>query len=476
MKLKFKILLSLLACLPLLMKAQNHDHVFDPIDSLTKLYYFQKIEFEPNNTDFKPGEIPQYSEQVYQARIKELNQNSPFNFVYNAQVRKYIDGYIKNPSCAGTILTNSRFYFPMIEKHFVHNKIPLELKFLSVVESGMNPVARSHCGAAGLWQFMYGTGKSYQLKIDSYVDERYDPERETIAACHYLKDLYAIYKDWALVIAAYNCGPGTINKAIKLSGGKKDFWAISAFLPRESQGYVPAFIAATYALTYYKEHNLRYAKPEFIPNYMDFIIVNKKTTLKALAKKTGMSYESIKYLNPKFYTEVIPGNNDFINVPHDVALAMIGSEKENNTALANNTSSSTAKTKKSKGKGKSKAKESVKLFVDSIVTTDPNLNYVEVTDHALTLYAEAQGEQQLTDSSIVLFHTTHDFQLNGQTIPANSIMQGKSYFLPNSIYLKIDHISFGNEKLFLHFESEILEQPIDGKFTINDDYLEIFKL
>ncbi len=471
MKLKFKTFFYLIALLPLLLKAQDHDHVFDPLDSLTKLYYFQNITFEPNNSDFKPGEIPQYAEQDFQNRMKELNNHSPFKFVYNAQVRKYVDSYIKNPKCAATILSNSRFFFPMIEKHLVHNEIPLELKYLSVVESGMNPTAKSHCGAAGLWQFMYGTGTSYHLLINSYIDERYDPEKETIAACRYLKDLFAIYKDWALVIAAYNCGPGTINKAIKLSGGKRDFWAISAYLPRESQGYVPAFIAATYALSYYKEHNLYYAKPEFIPAYMDHIVVNKKTTIKALAKKTGMSYEALKYLNPKFYTEVVPGNNDYLHVPHDVALAMIGAETNNKELVAS------TKEVKTKAKGrKTKTKDHAKPLISTAIAQDLNQNYVELTDKAVTIYAEALGEQVLSDSSDVTFHTTKDVQINGLAIPINSLLKGKAYFLANSVYLKIDQVIFGSEILFLHLESVILEQPVGGRFTIDDDYLEIFKM
>ncbi|MDE6171854.1 MAG: transglycosylase SLT domain-containing protein, partial [Bacteroides sp.] len=184
----------------------------------------------------------------------------------------------------------------------------LELKYLPIIESALNPSARSRVGASGLWQFMLATGKMYGLESNSLVDERYDPIKSTWAAARYLKDLYDIYRDWNLVIAAYNCGPGTINKAIRRAGGKTDYWEIYNFLPKETRGYVPAFIAANYAMTYYCKHNICPMETS-IPNATDTVQVTKNLHFEQLVDLCGVNLEELKSLNPQYKKNIIPGES-----------------------------------------------------------------------------------------------------------------------------------------------------------------------
>ncbi|HUW06710.1 MAG TPA: lytic transglycosylase domain-containing protein, partial [Williamwhitmania sp.] len=227
------------------------------LDSLLSIYYQQQQEDTTNlMTDYKDEgdslnlDLP---DSVYMHRLHNII--SPLELSFNGVVKSYIKVYTqKRKDKMEEILGLSDYYFPLFEETLDAYNLPLELKVLPVIESALNPNAVSRMGATGLWQFMYGTGKLYKLEVNSFVDERKDPVAATNAACHFLSDLYNIYHDWTLVIAAYNCGPGNVNKAIRRSGGKRNYWEIYYLLPRETRGYVPAFIAATYALTYYKEH------------------------------------------------------------------------------------------------------------------------------------------------------------------------------------------------------------------------------
>jgi membrane-bound lytic murein transglycosylase D len=199
------------------------------------------------------------------------------------------------------------YYFPIFEQALDAAGLPIELKYLPVIESALNPKAYSVAGASGLWQFMYGTGKVYGLVGNSLIDERRDPIKATNAAVRYLRDLHNIYNDWSLVIAAYNCGPGNVNKAIRRAGGKRDYWAIYPYLPRETRGYVPAFIGATYAMTYYKEHGICPAKIE-MPMVCDTVMLNERLHLSQVAEVLGVDLSVLQSLNPQYRKDIIPGN------------------------------------------------------------------------------------------------------------------------------------------------------------------------
>lgn len=248
--------------------------------------------------------IISFDDSVYLLRLDSLQSAVPLS--YNDIVRTYIEMYtVKKRFQVATMLGRSEYYFPIFEKALDAACIPLELKYLPVIESALNPRAFSRAGASGLWQFMYSTGKMYKLEINSYVDERRDPEKATQAAVRYLNDLYSIYEDWILVIAAYNCGPGNVNKAIRRSGGKKNYWDIYYHLPRETRGYVPAFIAANYVFGYYKEHGIFPIEPTF-PPMCDTIMVDDALHFEQIAAKLDFSVEELRDLNPQYRADVIP--------------------------------------------------------------------------------------------------------------------------------------------------------------------------
>lgn len=303
----------------------QQDNIVEALDSLSNVYYFKKIELDTGNK-FKTGFIPKCSDEEYNRRFEELNKNFPFKLIYNPIVKKYIDNYLKGYKSVAIILANSQYYFPKYDDYFLKYSVPLELKYLSVIESALNPTAKSYCGAAGLWQFMPPTGRAYGLTINSYVDERYNVDLATDAACRYLKDLFAIYNDWALAIAAYNCGAGNVNKAIKRAGGKKDFFSIITYLPKETQGYVPAYMAATYIMNYRQEHNIPQVKSKIGFTDIDYIFVQKTTTISKLASVLNLTPKELNYLNPSYYTGVIPGNNDKVIIPRERALLFIDKE------------------------------------------------------------------------------------------------------------------------------------------------------
>lgn len=241
--------------------------------------------------------------------INRLNKiPSVVELTFNTIVKRFIEVYtVKRRDKVEEMLALKEYYFPMFEEVFDKYDLPLELKYLSVIESALNPCAVSRAGATGLWQFMYGTGRLYKLNINSFVDERRDPMAETYAAAKFLKDLYSIYNDWGLVIAAYNCGPGNVNKAIRRSGGKRNYWDIYYFLPRETRGYVPAFIAAMYVMNYYKDHNLSPRLSVTVPPPADTILVNKNIHLQQVADVLNVPLQQLRDLNPQYRHDIIPG-------------------------------------------------------------------------------------------------------------------------------------------------------------------------
>jgi len=281
------------------------------LDSLLNLWYVKNSVPDNNRASeniygYSTDEVPTFSDSVYASRISKIA--SPIPFVYNDKVKGFIDLYtVKKRDLSEKILGLSTYYFPVYEEILDKYDMPLELKYLSIVESALNTRATSRCGAAGLWQFMYSTGKLYSLDINSYIDERRDPYKETEAAALYLKDLHDIFGDWFLAIAAYNCGPGNVNKAIKRSGGKRTFWEIYRWLPAETRGYVPAFIAATYSFTYHIEHNL-YPQKIALPVAVDTVLVDKDVDFSPIATVLGVPIDEIRDLNPQFKKDHIPSH------------------------------------------------------------------------------------------------------------------------------------------------------------------------
>ncbi len=227
---------------------------------------------------------------------------------FNNYVRSFVDLYtVRRRSQVSYLMGLGDYYFRLFEQVLDKNKLPIELRYLPVIESALNPTAISRAGAAGLWQFMTATARMYGLEINSLVDERLDPYKSTHAAARYLKDLYDLYGDWHLVIAAYNCGPGNVNKAIRRAGGKQDYWAIYSFLPAETRGYVPIFIAANYALYYANAHNICKATIDF-PKAVDTVMINQRVHFEQISKVLNVPKEQIKMMNPQYRREIIPGD------------------------------------------------------------------------------------------------------------------------------------------------------------------------
>lgn len=251
---------------------------------------------------------PVFSDSVYIERLKKIP--AVFELVYNPVVKKYIELYtMRRRKQMSYMLGVGNYYFPIFEQALDALDLPMELKYLPVIESALNPRAYSVAGASGLWQFMYGTGKIYGLQGNSLVDERRDPIKATNAAVRFLRDLYKMYGDWAMVIAAYNCGPGNVNKAIKRSGGKKDYWSIYPYLPKETRGYVPAFIAATYAMTYHKEHKICPTRME-LPYVCDTVVLKDRMHLEQISSVLGIDIETLRNMNPQYRKDIIPGNGE----------------------------------------------------------------------------------------------------------------------------------------------------------------------
>ena len=263
-------------------------------------------------------------------RLAALNQKTPFNVAYNTSLENVIKSFLtRKRDLMQRMLTASQFYFPLFEQEMDRHDIPLEMKYLAIVESALNPLARSRVGATGLWQFMYGTGREMKLEINSYVDERSDPIKSTRAACLYLNRLYDIYEDWDLALAAYNSGPGNVNKAIRRSGGYRNYWNIRHNLPRETAGYVPAFLAAMYIFEYAEEHGLRTRKVDRPYFETDTIHVKNIITFDQITKLVGIDKEELKMLNPSYKLDVIPhvkGSAHALRLPVDLMGKFVANE------------------------------------------------------------------------------------------------------------------------------------------------------
>jgi membrane-bound lytic murein transglycosylase D len=259
-----------------------------------------KLESEPNG-------IPDFLDETYCERLKNMSEMSPFKFDCNEHTLATIRFFAKNRrSFIKIVMGRSALYFDMYEEQLAKYNLPIELKYLSVIESGLRPQVKSKAGALGLWQFMYGTGKMFGLTENSYIDERMDPVKATDAACRYLKRLFDIYGDWNLALAAYNAGPGNVNKAIKRSGGKTTYWEVRPFLPRETQGYVPNFVAAAYLMTYFEEHNLVPAEAKIHYAQLDTICLQKGIHMQTIEELIDWSVDEIQTLNPIYKTTYIP--------------------------------------------------------------------------------------------------------------------------------------------------------------------------
>lgn len=252
-------------------------------------------------------EIPKHTEELVKNRLAYLDARTPLSLTYNEMVLRYIEVYVYNRrEQMSRMLGLSKLYFPLFEEVLDQYDLPLELKYLAVVESALNPLAKSRVGATGLWQFMYATGKIYNLNVSSYVDERSDPLKSTHAACQYFVKLYQIFGDWNLVLAAYNSGPGNVNKAIRRAGGNRDYWQIMSFLPKETRGYVPAFIAANYAIHYSEEYAIGVTPVKYEFFDLDTVHVSKMMSFGQMAQLVGMDESDISFLNPSFKMNIVP--------------------------------------------------------------------------------------------------------------------------------------------------------------------------
>lgn len=277
------------------------------IDSLMNGWYVKTSINNPNaNKDiFTTEHNIDVADSVIIERMKKIA--TPMNLTYNQEVRNWINLYLKRGKyMIPTIMGMSEYYFPMFEEQLAANNMPLEIKYLPIIESALNPRAVSRAGATGIWQFIYATGKRYGMEITSYVDERRDAERETEAAVKYLGDLYEIFGDWNLALAGYNCGAGNVRKAIIRAGGKTDFWEIYQYLPRETRGYIPAFIAITYIMNYPEEHNF-YPASITMPLNTDTIMITDTLHLMQVSEVIDIPMEQLRDLNPQYKIDIIPG-------------------------------------------------------------------------------------------------------------------------------------------------------------------------
>lgn len=293
---------------------------------------FKEMEFDIANVN--PDEKVDYdlSTDLLKARLKEMDAKSPFNIEYNEGLENIIKSYLKNRKRSyERLMAISEYYFPMFEAALAKYDVPLEIKYLAVVESALNPHAKSRVGATGLWQFMFATGKQYKLDVSSYIDERSDPLKATEAACQYLSNMYKIFGDWDLVLASYNSGPGNVSKAIRRSGGLQNYWNIRKFLPKETAGYVPAFLATMYIYEYHKEHGIEPKRAAISYVATDTVMVKREMSFKQISDLLDIPESQIKLLNPGYKLDVVPnikGENHYLRLPMNKVAVYTSNEEK----------------------------------------------------------------------------------------------------------------------------------------------------
>lgn len=323
--------------LSMLTDEPENERILTMLDSLVAMNFYTNTTFTTDSNTlnvyhYAPDYVPKFPDSIIQERIDDLNRESVMELTLNRHVKNYINTYsLKRRKLTSKVLGLSEFYFPMFEEHLDKYNMPLELKYLAIVESALNPTANSRAGAKGLWQFMYGTGKMYGLKATSLVDDRFDPLKATDAACRHLQDLYDIYGNWSLALAAYNSGPGNVNRAIRRAGGVKNYWAIWPYLPRETRGYVPAFIAVMYIMNYPAEHNIYPIQPDILIQKTDTITVQDVLSFEQISEMMGISKEELKYLNPAYKKGIIPSSEKkqyILRLPFNYISAFIDNENE----------------------------------------------------------------------------------------------------------------------------------------------------
>lgn len=307
------------------------------LEELYSTSLFDTIYKSVSELTYEPVDYPELTTDTLKARLARLNAKTPFNVEYNASLESVIKRYLKHRrKSMERLMGLSHFYFPMFEQEFDNYNIPLEMKYLSIVESALKPRARSRVGATGLWQFMFTTGKEYKLDVSSYVDERSDPIESTTAAAQYLSKLYKIFGDWDLALAAYNSGPGNVNKAIRRSGGYQNYWNIRPHLPRETAGYVPAFLATMYIFEFAEEHGFKPEQPPFQHVQTDTVHVKQMISLDQISETTGVNIEELQFLNPSYKLDIIPkveGKTYVLRLPRE-AIGIFTSNEDKIYAFA----------------------------------------------------------------------------------------------------------------------------------------------
>jgi len=285
-----------------------------------------------NDKDITGNTTTVLTSALLKVRLSALNDRTPFNLAYNPSLEKVINSYLRyRKRYYPALMAKAKYYFPMFEQYLDQYDIPLEMKYLAIVESALRPKIKSRVGATGLWQFMYGTGKQFDLKVSSYVDERQDPVKATIAACKYLRQLHTIFGDWDLALAAYNSGPGNVRKAIKRSGGNKNYWNIRPYLPRETAGYVPAFYATMYLFEYADKHKVYSEVPEFFNFQTDTIQIKRTITFEQISEKINVHKDVLTDLNPAYKLAIIPfieGRNYALRLPSTKIVEFLDKEEE----------------------------------------------------------------------------------------------------------------------------------------------------
>ncbi|MEN9875080.1 MAG: hypothetical protein RLZZ529_77 [Bacteroidota bacterium] len=302
------------------------------LKELSNLDIFNNLSDDIQNINMDVQVDYELPTELLKARLQEMDEKSPFHIEYNQGLENIIKSFLKNRKRSfERLMAVSEYYFPLFEEAFDKQNVPLEIKYLAVVESALNPKAVSRVGATGLWQFMYQTGKQYGLKIDSYVDERSDPLKASEAAAQYMKNMYAIFGDWDLVLASYNSGPGNVAKAIRRSGGQQNYWNIRKNLPKETQGYLPAFLATMYIYEYHKEHGI---KPERAPIKQfatDTVMIKRQMSFKQISELIDIPVAQLQILNPSYKLNIVPAYKDqthFLRLPQDKMAVFTSNESK----------------------------------------------------------------------------------------------------------------------------------------------------